>query len=437
MSDLKVWIDKELRLLKYRRKYLHFDRRVSPSKIVNQISEPKFIIRRAFWPFIETSINFPRYKKDSKTDIRKIEIKSRPICYASHFDSEIYSYYNFILGEYYEKRIEEKKLNDKIIAYRKLQKKCNIHFAYEVFEQIKKIENTVALTFDIEKFFDSLNHKILLENWKKILEINYLPDDQYKIYRSLTKFASVKIEDLRKVFDLRDKRVKKAGRICSSKEFREKVRGQRLIHKNLTDRGIPQGSPISGLLSNIYMFDFDISINNLMTELTGFYRRYSDDLIILVPVEKASIVEEYVRNSITTISRLEINPSKTTRTYFKRNLNGEIDATSETGNKASLQYLGFDFDGKNILIRSSSLSRYYRKMNARIRKTIIQAKKSKSHKNIIFKRKLYRLYSHLGKRNFISYSYRASIITSSMSIKKQVSHHWSKLHKKIDSLISK
>ena len=35
-----------------------------------------------------------------------------------------------------------------------------------------------------------------------------------------------------------------------------------------------------------------------------------------------------------------------------------------------MQYLGFEFNGENAYIRSSSLSRYYRRMTARIRENL-------------------------------------------------------------------
>ena len=97
MNHTEDWLMRENRLLANKRKYIHFDYRISPNKSIENISNPEFIIKRSFWPFIENEIVFPRYKKDSLTNERKIEPKSRKICYASHQDSQIYSYYNFLL----------------------------------------------------------------------------------------------------------------------------------------------------------------------------------------------------------------------------------------------------------------------------------------------------------------------------------------------------
>lgn len=431
MPETKEWLDKEVKLVKYKRKYLHFDRKVNPARIANQISNPEFIIKRAFWPFIESTINFQRYKKDIKNGNRKIENKSRKICYASHFDSEVYSYYNFILSDHYEKKLLELGLADNIIAYRSIHKKCNIHFASEVFDKIKEIGFTTVLTFDIEKFFDTLDHKLLLKNWKFVSGVDHIPENQYAVFKSITKFASVKKEELEKLFDFGDMIKKRNGRICSSIEFREIVRKSRLINKNTSGVGIPQGSPISGLLSNIYMIDFDIQIKNKIEKLNGYYRRYSDDLIILCPPGNSDEIKDYIIDSIKSISKLEINPDKTSGVIFTKNTENRLSASDENAKPTSLQYLGFEFNGENLFIRSSSVSRYYRKMVRGVKKAKIQSKYSKSNKSKVFKRKLYRLYSHLGKRNFISYAYRSSIITKSLTIKKQLSKHWLKLHQKI------
>ncbi|WP_257983354.1 reverse transcriptase domain-containing protein, partial [Vibrio parahaemolyticus] len=55
------------------------------------------------------------------------------------------------------------------------------------------------------------------------------------------------------------------------------------MKKNRESQGIPQGSPMSGLLSNIYMIDFDIKLKNYAESLNGKYYRYCDDLLCILP----------------------------------------------------------------------------------------------------------------------------------------------------------
>ena len=391
MTQNREWLEREVKLLKTRRKYLHFDRKVNPYKVIHLISNPSFINSHSFWPFIESTISFPRYKKDTNSGRREIEIKNRKICYASHLDSEIYSYYNHILSAKYEEKLVNKNLNDSILAYRRLGNKCNIHFAKEVFSKIKNYDEVVVLTFDIEKFFDTLDHQIILSNLKTILSAEYLPADWYKIYRSLTKFSSVKREELNKVFDFKNLLKQKSTRICTSKKFRELIRGNGLILQNPDTRGIPQGSPMSGLISNVYMFNFDQVIINKISKLNGLYRRYSDDLIILIPPKFSDEIENLVYSLMDEITKLKIHPSKTNRVIFKRNALGRLECNSFDGKNSRLQYLGFEFDGNQILIRSSSVSRFYRKMSRRVKKINFQKNRSKSDKTKVFRKKLFSL----------------------------------------------
>src|SRR5690606_19240307 len=74
----------------------------------------------------------------------------------------------------------------------------------------------------------------------------------------------------------------------------------------------------------------------------------------------------------------------------------------------NLQYLGFEFNGIATYIRPGSLSRYFRKLRGRITKTVMMARGKNSKSAKIFKAQLYHRYTHLAKKNFLSYAYKAS-----------------------------
>src|SRR5690606_28002537 len=110
---------------------------------------------------------------------------------------------------------------------------------------------------------------------------------------------------------------------------------------------------------------------------------------------------------------------------------------SPTGNKP-LQYLGFHFYGNKVLIRSSSMARFHQRM----RKALYKTKKKAHTQNQIrlskgitekevYKKKIYRRFSYIGKNNFLRYAFRASAVHRSSSIKKQVKPLWKKLKTKI------
>jgi len=131
---------------------------------------------------------------------------------------------------------------------------------------------------------------------------------------------------------------------------------------------------------------------------------------------------------------------------FKYNSKGKmrgVDVKSmcllEQKQYKNLQYLGFEFNGEDVFIRSSSMSRYYRKMKASVQKTIKQAYGNNQMGNKIFKKKLYQKYTHLGSRNFIKYAHNAAAATyinskgevkqgfNSETIRLQVALHFEKL----------
>lgn len=87
--------------------------------------------------------------------------KTRSICYASHLDAAIYSFYAFQLSESYETFLCENHIEECVTAYRSLPSKersgnkCNIDYAKDVFDFVsKKLAdgNLAVITFDIKGF---------------------------------------------------------------------------------------------------------------------------------------------------------------------------------------------------------------------------------------------------------------------------------------------
>ena len=80
--------------------YPHFDKVLKSQKQIEVlIKDPKNIAQHSFLPFIENEQKNRKLKKKGKKQ------KIRPIKYASHTDSQIFSYYrdNFINKKYEEK----------------------------------------------------------------------------------------------------------------------------------------------------------------------------------------------------------------------------------------------------------------------------------------------------------------------------------------------
>ena len=61
------------------------------------------------------------------------------------------------------------------------------------------------LCFDVTKFFDSLDHSLLKRRLKEVLGVTELSKDWYAVFRTMTKFHYVELEDLRRHFPARFK----------------------------------------------------------------------------------------------------------------------------------------------------------------------------------------------------------------------------------------
>src|SRR3990167_3007062 len=426
--------DKEVAWYK-NRTYLHFDPSISKKTAQKIVTQPNSIKKHAFYPFIRFSINSQkiRFDKTNKRIERK-PVKERQISYASHLDSHIYSYYSQMLSSPYEAMLEEHELDDVVLAFR-AKGKSNIHFAQDAFNEIAKRESCCVIGLDIKGFFDNLNHQYLKEIWCSLLKEKTLPADHYSVFKSLTHFSYVDRDELYEELNIPVSNPKNGRtRICTPEEFRNSVRAKGLIKTNKdSNAGIPQGSPISALLSNIYMLEFDKNLQAFAKVNGGKYFRYCDDMLLIVPRDIRIRTEKFAYSEIGKL-KLEIQKEKNEIRIFNT-LNGKLFS------EKPLQYLGFTFDGRSTLIRSASLARYYEHANRGVRLAAATMEKYNTLRIMrgeppkpLHLKKLYKKYSYLGRRNFLSYGYRAAKIMSSSSIKKQLRQHWKRLQEKISKI---
>jgi hypothetical protein len=343
------------------RNYQHIDGRLDLNNELNflrVVDVLKNIKGHQFLPFIKkdkTEIRFRRSKNNPKGRAQRTK-KVRPIMYVSHIDAHIYSYYNFALMDRYEQYLNEIGLSENVIAYRKIEiagtqkGKSNINFAGEVFDYIKTKDECVVITHDIEHFFDEINHKLLKDNICKIQGIEKLDESFYKVFRSLTAYKYITHEDFLN---------KKIKRKLSHGKYAIYQTLKGIVEENRTNMGIPQGSPISGLLANIYLVNFDSDIKKLFPDV--FYRRYSDDLVFVCNKLQKDDLLKFVDKKIKE-SLLKINSKKSFVSYFKRGEKGMVceKVTNGLGEKLGrdyVDYLGFEFSGNNIFLRKNTIQK--------------------------------------------------------------------------------
>lgn len=158
--------------------------------------------------------------------------------------------------------------------------------------------------------------------------------------------------DLEKYFDTvnHDKLMSKLARNIKDQRVLDIIRkylNAGIMLDGEDGRGVPQGSPLSPLLSNIYLHMLDTELN----KRGHHFVRYADDCQIFVKSQKAA---ERVMNSI----------SKFLKQKLKLKVNQE---KSKIGSKC--QFLGYEITAKKLSVSTSSLKKFKYKIRMQTKRT--------------------------------------------------------------------
>lgn len=383
--------------------YAHFDLRVSLSmpSIRKYVMDRTKIVTHSFYPFIHFEKKNSRYGKKGPK-------KPRELHYCSHLDRCVYQRYAFLLNYQYNIWACENNIDDVAIAYRDSLGKNNIDFAKDAFDAIRSFPQCFILVGDFTNFFDNLEHQYLKKMMCEVLGVERLPQDYFSVFKNITRFSSWDWKDI----------VKAAGENIAERGVRKKInsketvltkeqfqKNKKDIKKNISGVGVPQGSPISAVLSNIYMIKFDKDIKRYVTSKGGIYMRYSDDFIIVLPYERDAEIADftsYIFSYVESMKGLiDLQKEKTSCYTYKDEVIYEGDQPS------SINYLGFLFDGKNIRIRPRAITKYYYRMRRKAN-TIGRSNWTSSKGRRISAKELYSIYSRNDeKQTFIDYARKA------------------------------
>ena len=395
------------------RGYSHFDEpKNSATKAAEILSKEDYVSRHGFYPFIHFVVKQRKIIKsetDKTSKVKEINIKVRQLAYCSHVDRYIYSFYARKINARYNKWSSVNNLDNNIVAYRYsdrsniFSKKNNITFAKNVFEFIHDHLPCKVLVSDFEKYFDTIDHLYLKTQLCKLLEIPRLPNDWYAIYKNITKYSFVDKDDIENYRKIRFGLLKeeRGCPLLNREQFAEFRQGN-FIQKNKKTYGIPQGSPISAVFSNIYLMEFDLAMKAYVSQWGGLYVRYCDDVIIILPERgedefpSFNQMTEFFKtwSSGARIPHLKYSQKKTK--YYRFDTGGCAEeclveektcGTAKRSNK--LDYLGFIYDGNVVQLRPKSVLKYYYKLYKKIGNSILTT--GKSH-NIyaIYSNKIYR-----------------------------------------------
>ena len=383
--------------------YAHFDLRVSLSmpSIRKYVMDRTKIVTHSFYPFIHFEKKNSRYGKKGPK-------KPRELYYCSHLDRCVYQRYAFLLNYQYSIWACENNIDDVAIAYRDNLGKNNIDFAKDAFDAIRSFPQCFIFVGDFTNFFDNLEHQYLKKMMCEVLGVERLPQDYFSVFKNITRFSSWDWKDI----------VKAAGENIAERGVRKKInsketvltkeqfqKNKKDIKKNISGVGVPQGSPISAVLSNIYMIKFDKDIKRYVICKGGIYMRYSDDFIIVLPYERDAEIADftsYIFSYVESMKGLiDLQKEKTSCYTYKDEVIYEGDQPS------SINYLGFLFDGKSIRIRPRAITKYYYRMRRKAN-TIGRSNWTSSKGRRISAKELYSIYSRNDeKQTFIDYARKA------------------------------
>lgn len=499
------------------KKYPHIGKPLTARKdkhwLKQYVQNPKNIAKHKFVPLLHRTLSQRKYRPlenapKNRSGKRKRTVgskKERHIYFPSHLDSIVYSYYSKLLTEAYEEYLKDKPYRSVAVAYRRIPigngkngNKSNIEFAFEAFDFIEKNKHRCLsiIVADVTAFFDNLDHRILHSQWKRVLNTNNLPKDHYTIFKSLVDSKYVNENELFKRFQnkliverflpndtsqrvLKRKRVNKIYNMryenvvafCDRDEFFKEatdlIRVDKPYKKTIREklskeekRGIPQGTPLSATLANIYMLDFDERVNSATTLRNAYYQRYSDDLIIICDQKDEKHFYDLICKEIEVEANLEIQPKKTNVYRYELNENSDFTGGLMKNGKLNfnkqLEYLGFVYNGLKVRVKTAGFSKFYRTMKRSFIRGAYFAKSAHIPSDSLFETRLYKRFTHLGAQrrikwlpdkksptgyspskqydwgNFISYLNKANYVMKEINkddtIIKQYRKIWNKFH---------
>jgi len=421
------------------------------------IKDPIWVARHGFLPFIHVVLKTKRRKGKHLPP----EYKERNIYYASHLDRYVYQWYSSLTSIAYESYVKTHGFGEAPIAYRSLDGKTNIHFAKEAFDFIRGQVDSLVFISDFSKYFDTLDHVRLKEKLKKVFGVRELPKDHYQVFKSMINFRFFDLKDIAEVLGTTEKmlkhRRKKPERLLLSELMRSMKKEYLRSNPNYrgdVSIGIPQGAPISAVYANVYMIDFDEELSGFVKSVGGFYRRYSDDIICVVPYDQVKAFRDLFY-SLLSEALVNMSPDKTKEFRVKNGKPFEIDEfyvnSRNCEEPAIVEYLGFAYNGMCVRLRERTISRYYQKLTRRL---FLLQYLANQKSRIVGRKKLYARSSHLGeanrrhlqglrssdkplsvrRRNFFTYERNAEEVFAEKQMRHQVGGHWRRIHRFISQI---
>ena len=177
--------------------------------------------------------------------------------------------------------------------------------------RLKKMHNPedVLLKIDIKHFFDDIDRTILVQLLEQYTIDDYVKELINKRFNPIVDYSKIKKDDIDK----------------------------------FPKGGVPQGNPISAVLSNLYLYELD----RLAISKGWKMVRYADDMVLSVSnYEEAQLILELINDYLLKNRKLTIHPLE--------NSSDAKTAIFLNPKKNRMKYLGVYFDGQNLFPTNES-----------------------------------------------------------------------------------
>ncbi|WP_298516353.1 reverse transcriptase domain-containing protein [uncultured Kordia sp.] len=326
---------------------------------------------------IKPPLIFPKLKEDtiSKTDINKC----RPISMFSLKERIILSITNKYLTHLFDGYFQ-----DSSYAFRaKRNEQGNIISHHDCIKDVIKLkeENTneplYVVECDMEKFYDSVNHKIVRGLFNKLIQKSKKdsPKINFKVIKNIFNEYLNCYAFNKNVPLSNDIEYWTSYNIPNGEFGWVKKRLKELNYYSNIDQeriGVPQGGALSGLIANIVLNEADKKV--LKTEV--FYIRFCDDMLILhkdknkcddakniyiKSLEELKLVPHKFENNL--VKRLKKSSRNTTEPFWYSKSKGSYKWDSiKNGGFPWIGFVGYELHHKgNIRVRKKSLEKELKK----------------------------------------------------------------------------
>jgi group II intron reverse transcriptase/maturase len=276
-----------------------------------------------FSPFREITVPKPPYEKD-QLDLAKAKGKTRTLSISTIQDTIFQILMSQVLVPFAEKKFSTY-LDKNSFAYRKNK---SSKMALQLIIKYISQGYQYVLDSDIEKFFDKIDHRLLNDKCQ-----SFFGEENELLQKYIYRFMNV-------------------SRIPDGKLYEYKSSsGKSGIERRMV--GIPQGGVLSGLLANVFLYDFDHYVTNDLSDKYDFkYVRYADDFVLLF--KSPNYMEDIFENLNAYLDKEKL------RLYPIGEKSNIVDLTKHK--RQNLEFLGFSISPKYLRPKTSNIEKFYHRI---------------------------------------------------------------------------